>query len=225
MGWDCGCIVVVRVVLNIYFTFLFNIIVDMSIPETCCHTVALDILVCFSPSFRRTRNCTKMSDSDNYKIRRVTLQDKDDVLDLSIGIYGGNDYLPLVFDQWCADPKRIMFGIEVDGKLVRLRLSCACESMVIVLGRNGCAGIVRWQSCMERGHENTPQIQRYFVSPMLPTNKELIARTGKKFFYILAHHGHKYAFDVAGVETLRLLTYSGTVSSTQGSLNMGAKLK
>ncbi|MGB9694638.1 MAG: GNAT family N-acetyltransferase [Caldisericaceae bacterium] len=50
-------------------------------------------------------------------IRRVTASDKASILEISSKIWGGDDYVPFVFDEWLKDPKGFFACAEYDGKI------------------------------------------------------------------------------------------------------------
>jgi len=52
------------------------------------------------------------------KVRMIVPSDRDAIIEMSQGIYSGYDYLGAQIDEWLVDPRRIMYGLEVDGKLV-----------------------------------------------------------------------------------------------------------
>ncbi len=53
-------------------------------------------------------------------VRPVRIADKTAVLEISSKIWGGHDYLPSVFDEWLADKKSHVYGVEADGKIVAI---------------------------------------------------------------------------------------------------------
>jgi hypothetical protein len=48
-------------------------------------------------------------------VRRARAEDRDAILAMSRGIWGGSDYLPLVWDRWLADEKGILLTATLDG--------------------------------------------------------------------------------------------------------------
>lgn len=54
------------------------------------------------------------------KIRKARASDREPLLAMSEGIWGGTDYLPLVLDRWLADPKGVLLTATLDGKPVGL---------------------------------------------------------------------------------------------------------
>jgi len=57
--------------------------------------------------------------SDPRVVIRPTLPaDTPDVLEFCKHIWGGQDYIPYVWDEWCHDPKGILFTAEYAGKAV-----------------------------------------------------------------------------------------------------------
>jgi GNAT superfamily N-acetyltransferase len=55
---------------------------------------------------------------DHVKIRKATKADKALVLEISKNLWGGNDYLPGVWDDWVVDPKGRLITATVNGKPV-----------------------------------------------------------------------------------------------------------
>jgi GNAT superfamily N-acetyltransferase len=53
-------------------------------------------------------------------VRKIRHSDKGEVLEISSKIWGGNDYLPHVFDEWFADPKSHLYGVEADDRIVAI---------------------------------------------------------------------------------------------------------
>ena len=47
-------------------------------------------------------------------------EDYDDVLDISKGIWDGDDYIPQVFGKWVNDKEGKFLGIQIDNKIVAL---------------------------------------------------------------------------------------------------------
>eukprot|EP01012_Entosiphon_sulcatum_P012294 TRINITY_DN17689_c0_g1_i1.p1 TRINITY_DN17689_c0_g1~~TRINITY_DN17689_c0_g1_i1.p1 ORF type:complete len:330 (+),score=35.86 TRINITY_DN17689_c0_g1_i1:55-990(+) len=59
-----------------------------------------------------------LNSGKNAVIRIVRLQDKKDVVEMSHNIYAGLDYLPVKFERWCEEKKRLFLCAEIDGKAV-----------------------------------------------------------------------------------------------------------
>jgi len=51
-------------------------------------------------------------------VRRARAEDRDAILAMSRGIWGGSDYLPLVWDRWLADDKGVLLTAALDGRPV-----------------------------------------------------------------------------------------------------------
>jgi hypothetical protein len=51
-------------------------------------------------------------------VRRARAEDRDAILAMSKGIWGGSDYLPLVWDRWLADDQGILLTATLDGRPV-----------------------------------------------------------------------------------------------------------
>lgn len=57
-------------------------------------------------------------DSLRAIVRKVRAKDKEDILEISRHIWGGNDYLPTVIDEWLRNRKCHTFGVEVNEHVV-----------------------------------------------------------------------------------------------------------
>ncbi|XP_046908069.1 probable N-acetyltransferase 16 [Hypomesus transpacificus] len=82
-------------------------------------------------------------------------KDYDDVMDISDGIYGGNDYLPRRYHSWMTEPGRVVMLARRGNKLVAL------ESGLLV--DDGCTVVVEGlRVCpSERGRGVAGVIQRF----------------------------------------------------------------
>jgi GNAT superfamily N-acetyltransferase len=67
---------------------------------------------------KRDRGLPKNRKPDHVKIRKATKADKTLVLEISKNLWGGNDYLPEVWDDWVADPKGRLITATVNRKPV-----------------------------------------------------------------------------------------------------------
>lgn len=63
---------------------------------------------------------TQPADLDAISIRPTLPRDRADILDFCARIWDGHDYIPLVFDEWMADPDGQLFTVELDGRAVGL---------------------------------------------------------------------------------------------------------
>ena len=50
-------------------------------------------------------------------IRRATPSDRERILAISAGVWEGNDYVPIVLDEWLTDPGGELLAVDVDGVL------------------------------------------------------------------------------------------------------------
>jgi GNAT superfamily N-acetyltransferase len=66
----------------------------------------------------RERGSAKKRRFIKVKIRKATKADKALVVEISMHLWGGHDYLPEVWDQWVADPKGRLITAMVNGKAV-----------------------------------------------------------------------------------------------------------
>lgn len=53
-------------------------------------------------------------------VRKINPSDRKDILEISSKIWGGNDYLPYVLDEWLGSKKCHTYGVEVDGRIVAI---------------------------------------------------------------------------------------------------------
>jgi hypothetical protein len=51
-------------------------------------------------------------------VRKAHAEDRDAILNMSRGIWGGSDYLPLVWDKWLADDQGLLLTATLDGRPV-----------------------------------------------------------------------------------------------------------
>lgn len=51
------------------------------------------------------------------KIRKVEERDKSRIFEISSKIWGGNDYIPFVFEEWVKDPRGYFVCAEINGKI------------------------------------------------------------------------------------------------------------
>lgn len=49
---------------------------------------------------------------ENFKLRKLTYDDYDDILDISNGIWDGADYIPMIFNKWVDDKEGYFMGVE-----------------------------------------------------------------------------------------------------------------
>ena len=54
------------------------------------------------------------------RMRRATLTDYDDVMQIDEDIYGGTDYLPSTYHEMVDEPTAHCFIAELDGKVVSI---------------------------------------------------------------------------------------------------------
>lgn len=59
-----------------------------------------------------------MTDSINFRVSALTQSDRERVLEISAQIWEGEDYIPLVFDQWVKQENSDFVGLWVDDKLI-----------------------------------------------------------------------------------------------------------
>lgn len=64
-----------------------------------------------------------VGESDGLTFWVAEQKDYDDVMSISVQIYGGNDYLPHRYADWMTEPDRVVILGRRDGKLVRVVLS------------------------------------------------------------------------------------------------------
>lgn len=53
----------------------------------------------------------KRRDTEKLTVRRARPSDKDAIVEMSRSIWGGHDYLPLVWDEWVADTKGVLLTV------------------------------------------------------------------------------------------------------------------
>lgn len=66
---------------------------------------------------RKSRS-SKGAEPTKLAVRRARAEDRDAILAMSRGIWGGSDYLPLVWDRWLADDKGLLLTATLDGRPV-----------------------------------------------------------------------------------------------------------
>jgi GNAT superfamily N-acetyltransferase len=59
---------------------------------------------------------SKRAASDKLEVRRACPEDRDAILEVSRDIWGGNDYLPTVWDRWAADREGALLTVTLNGK-------------------------------------------------------------------------------------------------------------
>jgi GNAT superfamily N-acetyltransferase len=62
-----------------------------------------------------TRPSSKRAKAPKLVVRKARALDRDAILAMSRGIWGGSDYLPLVWDRWLADDKGLLLTATLDG--------------------------------------------------------------------------------------------------------------
>jgi len=67
---------------------------------------------------KRTSSRTGASPKDNLSVRRARPADREAILEMSKQIWGGHDYMPLVWDRWLAEKKGALLTVTVDGRPV-----------------------------------------------------------------------------------------------------------
>ncbi len=70
-----------------------------------------------SPS-KRTSSRTSTSPKHSFSVRRARAADREAILEMSKHIWGGHDYMPLVWDRWLAEKKGALLTVTVDGRAV-----------------------------------------------------------------------------------------------------------
>jgi RimJ/RimL family protein N-acetyltransferase len=70
-----------------------------------------------SPS-KRTSSRTSTSPKHSFSVRRARAADREAILEMSKYIWGGHDYMPLVWDRWLAEKKGALLTVTVDGRAV-----------------------------------------------------------------------------------------------------------
>jgi len=58
------------------------------------------------------------SPKDSLSVRRARPADREAILEMSKQIWGGHDYMPLVWDRWLAEKKGALLTVTVDGRPV-----------------------------------------------------------------------------------------------------------
>ena len=54
----------------------------------------------------------------SFRVRRARPEDREPILEMSKLIWGGHDYMPLVWDRWLAEKKGALLTVTVDGRPV-----------------------------------------------------------------------------------------------------------
>jgi len=67
---------------------------------------------------KRTSSRTGASQKDSLSVRRARPADREAILEMSRHIWGGHDYMPLVWDRWLAEKKGALLTVTVDGRPV-----------------------------------------------------------------------------------------------------------
>ncbi|XP_048884681.1 N-acetyltransferase 16, like isoform X6 [Brienomyrus brachyistius] len=82
----------------------------------------------------------KIGESGGLTFWLASPGDYDDVMAISDGIYGGNDYLPHRYHSWMTEPHRLVILAKRDGKLVALESGLIVDggSTVVVEGLRVC---------------------------------------------------------------------------------------
>lgn len=65
-----------------------------------------------------TRSRSRANGEPRLVVRRARSKDRDAVLAMSAKIWGGTDYLPLVWDTWLKDPNGLLLTATLDGRPV-----------------------------------------------------------------------------------------------------------
>lgn len=65
-----------------------------------------------------TRSRSRSGDRPRLVVRKARRTDRDGILEMSAKIWGGTDYLPLVWDAWLEDPKGMLLTATLDGRPV-----------------------------------------------------------------------------------------------------------
>jgi GNAT superfamily N-acetyltransferase len=73
-----------------------------------------------TPGGRSASRPDSPSERIKLRIRKARPSDREPLLAMSEGIWGGSDYLPLVLDAWLADEKGVLLTATLDGKPVGL---------------------------------------------------------------------------------------------------------
>ncbi|KAL0970012.1 hypothetical protein UPYG_G00235910 [Umbra pygmaea] len=93
-------------------------------------------------------------------------KDYEDVMSISVNIYGGNDYLPHRYSDWMTEPDRVVILGRKDSKLVALESGFVVDEgrTLLVEGLRVCAS--------ERGRGVAGEIQRFadqYMQQLYPT--------------------------------------------------------
>jgi len=67
---------------------------------------------------KRTSSRTGASPKRNLSVRRARPADREAILEMSKHIWGGHDYMPLVWDRWLTEKKGALLTVTVDGRPV-----------------------------------------------------------------------------------------------------------
>ena len=67
---------------------------------------------------KRTSSRTGASPKGSLSVRRARPADREAILEMSKLIWGGHDYMPLVWDRWLAEKKGALLTVTVDGRPV-----------------------------------------------------------------------------------------------------------
>lgn len=67
---------------------------------------------------KRTPSRTGAPTKDSLSVRRARPADREAILEMSKRIWGGHDYMPLVWDRWLAEKKGALLTVTVDGRPV-----------------------------------------------------------------------------------------------------------
>ena len=70
-----------------------------------------------SPRKRRSPR-TRTASKNTFSVRRARPADREAILEMSRRIWGGQDYMPLVWDRWLAEKKGALLTVTVDGQPV-----------------------------------------------------------------------------------------------------------
>ena len=67
---------------------------------------------------KRISSRTSTSLKHSFSVRRARPADREAILDMSKHIWGGHDYMPLVWDRWLVEKKGALLTVTVDGRPV-----------------------------------------------------------------------------------------------------------
>ena len=70
-----------------------------------------------SPRKRKPRT-TATAHKNGLSVRRARPEDREALFEMSTHIWGGHDYMPLIWDRWLADKKGALLTVKVDGRPV-----------------------------------------------------------------------------------------------------------